>query len=127
MAAGRDIGIGVPLPTRECADPRCPFHGTLPVRGAVLEGTVASDKMAGTVVIQREYLRFISKFERYERRRTRMAAHNPPCIGARAGDRVVVAECRPLSKTTKFVVVRRFGEPEAPPAPAAAPAGETSE
>lgn len=121
MATVRDIGIGVPLPVRECSDDRCPFHGTLPVRGVVLEGTVASDRMAGTVVIQREYLRFISKFERYERRRTRMAAHNPPCIGARAGDRVVVAECRPLSKTKKFVVVRRFGEPEAPPAPVAAP------
>ncbi len=121
MATARDIGIGVPLPVRECADDKCPFHGTLPVRGVVLEGTVASDRMAGTVVIQREYLRFISKFERYERRRTRMAAHNPPCIGARAGDRVVVAECRPLSKTKKFVVVRKFGEPDAPPAPAAAP------
>lgn len=122
MAPARDIGIGVPLPTRECADSRCPFHGTLPVRGTILEGTVASDKMEGTVVIQREYLRFIRKFERYERRQTRMAAHNPPCIGARMGDRVVVAECRPLSKTKKFVVVRKFGEPGTPPVPAAASA-----
>lgn len=121
MAPARDIGIGVPLPARECADAWCPFHGTLPVRGVVLEGTVASDNMARTVVIQREYLRFVRKFERYERRRTRMAAHNPPCIGARAGDRVVVAECRPLSKTKKFVVVRKLGEPAAPAAPAAAP------
>lgn len=80
-------------------------------------------------MVLREHLRFVGKYERYERRRTQMAAHNPPCISARTGDRVVVAECRPLSKTKKFVVVHRLGEaadaaeaqPPAAPAPAPQP------
>jgi small subunit ribosomal protein S17 len=34
-----------------------------------------------------------------------MHAHNPPCINAKEGDVVKIAECRPLSKTKKFVVI----------------------
>ncbi len=45
------------------------------------------------------------RYERYEKRRTRVAAHNPPCINAKEGDKVVIAECRPLSRTKKFVII----------------------
>ena len=38
-----------------------------------------------------------------------MLAHNPPCIGAVGGDRVTIAECRPISKEVNFVVVEREG------------------
>ena len=53
----RDIGLDVQPPTKECADPNCPFHGTLPVRGQVLSGVVVSDKMDKTVVVQRTYVK----------------------------------------------------------------------
>jgi len=40
---------------------------------------------------------------------SRITAHNPPCIAARRGEKVKIAECRPLSKTKSFVVVEKEG------------------
>ncbi len=100
-----DIGLDVQPPTKECKDPKCPFHGVLPVRGLALKGVVVSDKMDKTVVVQRTFEKKIAKYERYEKRKTKVHAHNPPCIGAKEGDNVTVAECRPLSKTKSYVVV----------------------
>ena len=45
------------------------------------------------------------KFERFERGKSSVQAHNPDCIKAKEGDQVMIAECRPLSKTKSFVVV----------------------
>src|SRR4030042_1728097 len=101
----RDIGIGVKPPSKECNDRKCPFHGTLPVRGKILEGTVVSSRALKTVIVKREYLHFIPKYERYERRHSRTAAYNPECINAKEGDIVTIAECRPLTKIKSFVVV----------------------
>ncbi|MBK5190905.1 MAG: 30S ribosomal protein S17 [Methanosarcinales archaeon] len=103
----RDIGINVSKPEKECEDVDCPFHGTLPVRGQILEGEVVSDKAPKTVVVQRVYLKKIPKYERYEKRRSKIHAHNPPCINAKVGDVVKIAECRPLSKTKSFVVIEK--------------------
>jgi small subunit ribosomal protein S17 len=61
--------------------------------------------MHNTVIVEWGFHRYIKKYERYERRKSRVAAHNPPCINAKEGDKVVIAECRPLSKTTHFVIV----------------------
>lgn len=97
-------------PKKTCSDRNCPFHGELPVRGHVFEGTIASSKMDKTVVVKRDYLYYVPKFMRYERRRSRIPSHNPPCIDAREGDRVVIAECRPVSKTVSFVVVEKIEE-----------------
>ena len=94
-------------PKKACEDINCPFHGELAVRGRVLEGVVVGAKMDKTVVVERDYLSYISKFMRYERRRSRIPSHNPPCIAAREGDRVIIAETRPISKTVSFVVVEK--------------------
>ena len=102
----RDIGLDVPAPLKECDDANCPFHGTLPVRGQVLVGTVVSSKMDKTVVIQRKYEVLVNKYQRYEKRQSKIHAHNPKCIDAKVGDVVTVAECRPLSKTKSYVVVK---------------------
>lgn len=107
VAEARDIGIGIEAPEESCDDAQCPFHGTLPVRGSVFHGDVISDDMENTVTVRWEYAEEDQKYERYERRNTKVAAHNPPCIDAQEGDRVVIAECRPLSKTKSFVVVKR--------------------
>ncbi|MFZ0011461.1 MAG: 30S ribosomal protein S17 [Halobacteriota archaeon] len=101
-----NIGFDVVAPTEECKDSNCPFHGTLSVRGQVIDGTVMSDKTARTVVVQREYLKYIPKYERYEKRKSKLHAHNPDCVAAKTGDRVSLAECRPLSKTKSFVVIK---------------------
>jgi len=100
-----NIGLGTKPPVEKCEDRFCPYHGSLRVRGKVLEGRVVSDKMERTVVVERERLYYLKKYERFEKRISRISAHNPPCINAKGGERVRIAECRPLSKTVAFVVV----------------------
>ncbi|KAA0006836.1 MAG: 30S ribosomal protein S17 [Thermoplasmata archaeon] len=101
----RDIGIKVKEPERECDDPNCPWHGHLKVRGVVIKGKVVSTAMQRTVVVERERLHYVPKYERYEKRTSRYKAHLPPCIDVEKGDEVIIMECRPLSKTKHFVVV----------------------
>ncbi len=105
----KDIGLGVEGPKESCDDPKCAWHGKLPVRGRVFRGKVKSAKAHNTVVVEWNYHRFIQKYERYERRKSRVVAHNPPCMKAKEGDEVMIAECRPLSKTKSFVVVKVEG------------------
>lgn len=107
QAKTRDIGLDVEAPEDVCEDDNCPFHGTLPVRGRTFQGEVVSDSMEDTVTVQWGYAKQVPKYERYERRNTKVAAHNPACIDAEEGDRVVIAECRPLSKTKSFVVIEK--------------------
>lgn len=110
MAQARDIGLEVEAPGEGCEDENCPFHGTLPVRGRTFQGEVVSDSMEDTVKVRWGYAKNVPKYERYERRNTKVAAHNPPCIDAEEGDNVTVAECRPISKTKSFVVVEKGGD-----------------
>jgi small subunit ribosomal protein S17 len=101
----RNIGIQVNPPKETCEDEFCPFHGKLPVREKIIEGVVVSSKAQKTAIIERQYINFIPKYERYERRHSRIAAYNPVCISAKEGDVVKIVECRPLSKTKSHVVV----------------------
>ena len=96
-------------PQQKCSDKKCPFHGKLNVRGRQLTGTVISTKMRKTSVIEFQSLHFVPKYERYEKRRAKLKAHNPECIKVKEGDIVKVMECRPLSKTKSFVIISKFG------------------
>ena len=98
-------GLEVTAPKKKCQDVRCPFHGNLKVRGRLLTGKAVSAEGRGFVVVQMEYLHMVGKFNRGERRRSRVSAHLPPCIEVEDGDTVTIGECRPLSKTIAFVVV----------------------
>ncbi len=92
----------------ECNDRNCPVHGKLSTRGAILDGIVASDKMKGTIIVQRDYYIKSRKYDRYRIVKSRIPAHNPQCMGAKAGDRVKIMECRKLSKTVSFVVTKKL-------------------
>ena len=64
--------------------------------------------MTDSIVVERETSRYMKKYERYEKRTRRYAAHLPTCIGGVSrGDRVRIMECRPLSKTVKFCVIEK--------------------
>jgi len=102
--------LALKKPKKSCDDGNCPFHGTLSVRGRVLDGMVISAKMDKTVVIRRDYQLYVPKFKRYERRHRHINAHNPPCLNVKEGEHVRIAECRPLSKTVSFVVVEKMEE-----------------
>jgi len=102
------MSLSFKKPKKTCEDRNCPFHGSLSVRGRVLDGVIVSAKMDKTVVVERKYLQFSSKFVRYERRHSHIPSHNPPCLDVKEGERVRIAECRPLSKTVSFVVVEKL-------------------
>ncbi len=97
-------------PKKTCRDRNCPFHGDLSLRGRVINGVVTSAKMDKTIIVERDYLNYVPKFKRYERRYSRIPCHNPPCMNVKEGNRVRIAECRPISKTVSFVVVEKLGE-----------------
>lgn len=101
----KSIGIPVKPPEQTCNERNCAWHGQLPVRGRTFRGTVSSSKARRTVVVEWGYTHLVPKYERYERRKSSVVAYNPPCMKAREGDEVIIAECRPLSKTKSFVVV----------------------
>jgi small subunit ribosomal protein S17 len=90
-----------------CDDKKCAIHGNVSVRGRVFKGKVVSARMQNTVNVEWARQLYITKFERYEVRRSRVKAHNPPCINAKEGDEVLIAETRPLSKTIKFMVMEK--------------------
>ncbi|HTP55545.1 MAG TPA: 30S ribosomal protein S17 [Thermoplasmata archaeon] len=128
----RDIGLDVRAPKSRCDDRHCPFHGRLPLRGQILEGTVVSTAMQRTAVVERVLLHYVPKYERYEKRRRRYLAHAPPCLNVPVGHRVRIAETRPLSKLVAFCIVADLGEAarkvsgEEPEAPVRAPVAEAS-
>jgi small subunit ribosomal protein S17 len=73
-------------------------------RRKVREGVVVSDKMDKTVVVQIETLARHPLFGKVIRRTKKFKAHDEK-NACRVGDRVQVAETRPLSKDKKWRVV----------------------
>lgn len=90
----------------ECNDKKCPIHGPVKVRGQSFKGKVVSAKPTRTVTVERTIVQYVPKFERYKKTRSRVHAHNPPCINAKEGDTVLVGETRRLSKTKSFAVLK---------------------
>ncbi|MGB7070046.1 MAG: 30S ribosomal protein S17 [Pyrinomonadaceae bacterium] len=66
-------------------------------------GVVASDKMTKTVVVRVDRLVKHPVYRKYVRRRKRFMAHDE--LGAKIGDKVRIAETRPLSAKKRWRVV----------------------
>lgn len=62
--------------------------------------------MHRTIVIRRDYLHYVPKYNRYEKRHKNISAHVSPAFRVQEGDVVVVGQCRPISKTVRFNVLR---------------------
>ncbi|MFH1399366.1 MAG: 30S ribosomal protein S17 [Candidatus Woesearchaeota archaeon] len=93
-----------------CNDQYCPFHGKSRLHGRVLSGMIVAAKSHKTVTFVRARQHYLPKFERYESRKTKLLVHNPSCINAKVGDKVMIKETRPLSKTKHFIVVEVLGK-----------------
>jgi len=104
------VGLNIRHVEAGCNDSNCPFHGNLSVRGQVFEGIVASAKAERTITVERSFYKFIRKYERYEKRKSKINVHKPDCFNVKVGDSVKIAECRPLSKTKNFVLVGVTGD-----------------
>lgn len=46
-------------------DKKCPFTGNVSIRGRIIAGTCHSAKMNRTIIVRRNYLHFIKKYQRY--------------------------------------------------------------
>ena len=105
----RSIGLGFKTPKAAIegnyVDKKCPFTGNVSIRGRVLKGLVISCKMERTIVIRRDYLHYIAKYRRYEKRHRNISVHCSPAFKCNVGDIVTIGQCRPLSKTVRFNVV----------------------
>ena len=107
----KKIGLGFKTPQTaidgDYVDHKCPFTSAVNIRGKIFKGVVISNKMQRTIVIRRDYLHFIKKYNRFEKRHKTITAHCSPAFRLRMGDVVTVGQCRPLSKTIRFNVVRQ--------------------
>ncbi|MHA1985042.1 MAG: 30S ribosomal protein S17 [Promethearchaeota archaeon] len=112
----RNIGIPGVIPPKtkaeECQDQSCPFHGNTRIRGKITQGVIVSKKSKNSVIIRRDYVNFVKKYQRYERRNTRLACHLPECLihEIDIGDLVKVGESRKISKTKAFIVLGKISE-----------------
>src|SRR3989338_190191 len=104
----RNVGIDVKTPATACvSDKNCPFHGERVVRGRMLVGKITSAKVKRNAIMEIERRVPLPKYERFEKRRTRIMVHNPECINAKEGDIVKVMETRKISKMKCFVIVEK--------------------
>jgi len=68
-----------------------------------LTGTVVSDKMEKTIVVQVERTVMHAKYKKYISRRSKYMAHDPESRCG-IGDQVVIMESRPLSRQKRWVL-----------------------
>ena len=75
------------------------------VGGKVLTGVVVSDKMQDTVVVS--VTRFVKhpKYRKFIKRMKKYHVHSPE-NGVKVGDKVSIKECKPISKTKRFEIVK---------------------
>merc|ERR1712071_25032 len=107
----KNVGLGIKTPkgarSMSYVDKKCPFTGNVAIRGRLLSGVVTKLKMQRSCTVRRDYLHYIKKYQRFEKRHKMVSAHVSPCWRDIAvGDLVTIGECRPLSKTINFNVVK---------------------
>jgi len=106
----KNIGLGFQTPKEaiegDYIDRKCPFTGLVSIRGRIFQGRVKTVKMTRAIIVRREYLHYVRKYNRYEKRHTNIPAHLPPCFRVKVGDTVTLGQCRPLSKTIRFCIIR---------------------
>merc|ERR1711953_1423172 len=102
----RNIGLDFKTPTDALEgsyiDKKCPFTGNVSIRGRILTGEVKSTKMKRTIIVRRDYIHLVKKYNRFEKRHSNTAVHCSPCFRVNVGDRVTIGQCRPLSKAVRF-------------------------
>merc|ERR1712083_280625 len=106
----RSVGLGFKTPKEAVegtyVDKKCPFTGDVSIRGRILKGMVISTKMKNTIVVRRDYLHYIKKYQRFEKRHRNIPVHCSPAFRVKEGDIVTIGQCRPLSKTVRFNVLK---------------------
>jgi small subunit ribosomal protein S11e len=106
----KNVGLGFRTPKEAIestyVDKKCPFTSNVSIRGKILKGICISTKMQRTIVVRRDYLHYVPKYNRYEKRHRNISVHCSPAFNVKEGDIIVIGECRPLCKTVSFNVLK---------------------
>ena len=110
----KKVGLGFSTPSDAIQgnyiDKKCPFTGNVSIRGRIIKGMVLSTKMKNTIIVRRDYLHFIRKYQRYQKHHHNIPAHCSPAFKRISeGDIATIGQCRPLSKTVRFSVIHVQG------------------
>ncbi len=108
MKNKKGIGIEVKEPSKSCEDKNCPFHSTIKLRGRTFSGKIVSKDTHRTAKITWSRIHPIPKYERFEYRKSGAMVHSPACLDLEVGDMVKAVECKPISKTKKFVIIDKI-------------------
>jgi small subunit ribosomal protein S17 len=108
MKNKKGIGIDVKVPSKACEDKNCPFHSNIKLRGRIFLGKIVSKDTHRTAKLEWSRIHPIPKYERFEYRKSGIMAHKPMCLEINIGDTVRAVECRPISKTKKFVIIDKI-------------------
>jgi small subunit ribosomal protein S11e len=110
----KSVGLGFRTPKAAVQgrfiDKKCPFTGNVSIRGRLMRAVVHSTKCPRSIVIRRDYLHSIQKYQRYEKRHKNFTVHCSPAFEPRVGDEVIVGNCRPLSKTIRYNVLQHISK-----------------
>ena len=74
-----------------------------------LKGVIISDKMEKTVVVDVERVKQSEKYKRRYRVNKKYKAHDESGE-CKVGDKVIIEECRPLSKDKRWRVIKKMEE-----------------
>jgi small subunit ribosomal protein S17 len=98
----------VKIMTKKCEDKNCSVHGKLSTRGSTFTAKVVSSKMDKSATVTWTYRKLSRKYERFEKKVSKVKVHSPECLNIKEGDMVEIKECRPLSKTKHFVIIKKL-------------------
>merc|ERR1711862_667316 len=102
----RNVGLNFKTPQEArnggFIDKKCPFTGNVSIRGRILTGVVKTTKMKRTIIVRRDFIHLVKKYNRYEKRHSNTPCHVSPAFRVEVGDVVTIGQCRPLSKTVRF-------------------------
>merc|ERR1712054_21102 len=106
----KSIGLGIKTPRTAIegtyVDKKCPWTGSVNIRGKMISGVIQKAKMKNTVIIRKDYLHYIKKYQRFEKRHKNTPVHVSPAFRIKVGDEILAGQCRPLSKTVRFNVLK---------------------
>ena len=110
----KKVGLGFRTPADAIQgtyiDKKCPFTGNVSIRGRIIKGMCLSTKMKNTIIVRRDFLHYVKKYQRYQKSHHNLPAHCSPAFKRiTEGDIITIGQCRPLSKTVRFNVLNVQG------------------
>jgi small subunit ribosomal protein S11e len=92
------VGLGIKTPRTAIegtyVDKKCPWTGTVNIRGKLITGVIKTTKMKNTIIIRKDYLHYIKKYNRFEKRHKNTPVHCSPAFRVKPGDEILAGQCR---------------------------------